>query len=337
MIESIEIKNLRGIREGKLEGLTPLTVLVGPNGCGKSTILDALLIAGAGPERLRKFREACKFVAAISPDAATRQPVTLEDAQSIMELVGVHQGRLQEWPRWFYWRGDTSSCSVVARSDHPLVLTVKIKGLSLEASCTFRRSGGPEAIIPDPVWLPATHLIDLGSRGAHSPLHHLYSEAVRQGRSDELIAMVQAMLPGTKRIEILTEGDSPVLHVVYPDRSVPVEFAGDGVHALLRMCMEIARPPGALVLIEEPELHQHPRGIAQSARVIVAAARAGVQVVLSTHSLEFIDSVLAVADEKDLERLSVFRLKLDNGGLISSRLTGKEVAFERNQIEDDLR
>ncbi len=45
MIQSIEIKNFRGIREGKLEELTPLVVLVGPNSSGKSTILDALLIA----------------------------------------------------------------------------------------------------------------------------------------------------------------------------------------------------------------------------------------------------------------------------------------------------
>ncbi|HEY4116985.1 MAG TPA: AAA family ATPase [Byssovorax sp.] len=44
MIQSIEIQRLRGIREGKVEGLAPLTVLVGPSGAGKSTVLDALLI-----------------------------------------------------------------------------------------------------------------------------------------------------------------------------------------------------------------------------------------------------------------------------------------------------
>ena len=41
VIKSIEIENLRGIRQGKLEDLTPLVVLKGPNGCGKSREPDA--------------------------------------------------------------------------------------------------------------------------------------------------------------------------------------------------------------------------------------------------------------------------------------------------------
>ena len=49
MISSVEISRFRGIREGKLEDLSPLVVLAGPNGCGKSSALDALLIAGSRP------------------------------------------------------------------------------------------------------------------------------------------------------------------------------------------------------------------------------------------------------------------------------------------------
>jgi predicted ATPase len=45
MIQSISINGLRGIAKGEIKELAPLTVLVGPNSSGKSTILDALFIA----------------------------------------------------------------------------------------------------------------------------------------------------------------------------------------------------------------------------------------------------------------------------------------------------
>lgn len=47
MIHTVEIRGLRGIREGTLNQLTPLVVLVGPNACGKSTVLEALFMGAS--------------------------------------------------------------------------------------------------------------------------------------------------------------------------------------------------------------------------------------------------------------------------------------------------
>jgi predicted ATPase len=44
MLKSLEIERLRGIRQGRIDDFAPLSVLVGQNGSGKSTVLDALLI-----------------------------------------------------------------------------------------------------------------------------------------------------------------------------------------------------------------------------------------------------------------------------------------------------
>lgn len=43
MIRKIRFYNFRGIRKGKLE-LSPLTILIGANGSGKTTVLEALLL-----------------------------------------------------------------------------------------------------------------------------------------------------------------------------------------------------------------------------------------------------------------------------------------------------
>jgi hypothetical protein len=34
VITAIDVENLRGIARGRLEGVAPLTILTGPNGCG---------------------------------------------------------------------------------------------------------------------------------------------------------------------------------------------------------------------------------------------------------------------------------------------------------------
>ena len=43
-VEKIVLRNFRGVIRGELE-LAPLTILVGPNNSGKTTILEALVLA----------------------------------------------------------------------------------------------------------------------------------------------------------------------------------------------------------------------------------------------------------------------------------------------------
>src|SRR5208282_3857926 len=122
-----------------------------------------------------------------------------------------------------------------------------------------------------------------------------------------------------------------------PDYSVPATLVGDGIQSLLRLSLELAASGGGGALLEEPEVHQHPGAIRQSARAILAAVRRQIQVILTTHSLELIDAILAESSDEDLAQLSLFRLQLENGTLKSSRLSGSDIAFSRAQIEDDLR
>jgi AAA15 family ATPase/GTPase len=124
---------------------------------------------------------------------------------------------------------------------------------------------------------------------------------------------------------------------VFADYSVPVTLAGDGIQSLLRLSLELAASGGGAALLEEPEVHQHPGAIRQSARAILAAVRRQIQVMLTTHSLELIDALLAESSDQDLARFSLYRLQLQDGNLKSSRLPGPDVAFSRSEIEDDLR
>ena len=44
MLRSLEIQNFKGIKQGKIDDLAQVNILVGRNNSGKSTILDALIL-----------------------------------------------------------------------------------------------------------------------------------------------------------------------------------------------------------------------------------------------------------------------------------------------------
>ncbi len=333
MIHSVEVERFRGIREGKVDQLTPLVVLVGPNGCGKSTLLEALLIGG-GAELGSSWRH------------------VLERRDALFDQL-----------RWVFWKGEKGYRLVVmvagedkARSQCQLELLVDRTehGLDEYRVTAGRWVAGQEGgaagdtfmIVTDPrqmKWDPVRSgfsnavLVDAARRQGE-PLHRLYSECTRQGRREEIKRVIAEIVPGVIDVEILTEQDQPVLYFVYSDRSVPAALAGDGVFALLRLILQFGANSEGTILLEEPEVHQHPAALRQSARAIWVAIRRGLQVVLTTHSLELIDALLAESNDQDLEKLSLYRLALSEDGLLAStRIEGSDVAFARTEIENDLR
>ena len=45
MIRDLKIESLRGIKQADFVDFNQLNIFIGPNGCGKSTVLDAIKLA----------------------------------------------------------------------------------------------------------------------------------------------------------------------------------------------------------------------------------------------------------------------------------------------------
>ncbi len=341
VIRSVEIKLLRGIREGRLDDLTPLTVLVGPNGSGKSTVLEALMIG-------------------------TYAPV----ADAVIRMVD-RRWELDKGIRWLHWMGaghDEALIKVITASGSKRLVQLSVlesaEHVGIQCVVTPDKEGPTTVTIQQPRRDPAVppairvkkeeyrvkgqegppldevrdvRFIDLSINRPEQSLDQLYTEAAEAGRRHEVFAIARDLLPTLEDIEILAPGGQPVLYLSFANRSVPAALAGDGIRLILRLAFELAARKKGLVLIEEPEIHMHPGAIRQVARVLVAAVRREIQVVLTTHSLELIDALMAASSAADLDQLSLFQLKLDAGILKSSHLSGPEVASARSVIEDDLR
>jgi len=184
---------------------------------------------------------------------------------------------------------------------------------------------------------PGASLVGGAYVDGNAALHKLISEAREQGLLGTVTEILRGVVPGARELAIGTEGDAPRGDIDFGDHAVPIALCGDGIRALVSLSLELATYPKGTVLIEEPEVHQHPGAIRQSVRAILAAARREIQVVLTTHSLELIDYVLAELNEEEFEHFSVYRLQLENGLLKSHRIPGPDVQFSRTEIGDDLR
>jgi predicted ATPase len=101
--------------------------------------------------------------------------------------------------------------------------------------------------------------------------------------------------------------------------------------------MELAASTADVLLVEEPEVHQHPSSMRALARVLVAAVKSEKQVIVTTQSLEMIDLLVAAAGDDLVEALSLYNLALREGKVVSARRLGADVKHARVDSELDLR
>lgn len=186
--------------------------------------------------------------------------------------------------------------------------------------------------------LPEIELVDMRGPESQRPLTDVFSEASVSDRIDWVNGLLAQVIPDFRRLEIIGVGSGFEVAVNAKGGTVPLSLSGDGLRALARLGLELSAASMGTVLLEEPEVHQHPRSLRQSATVIVEAVKRGVQVVVATHSLELIDELLlAAAAGGSIDALSVQKLRLQGGVLRTTSFSGNESDRIRNEIGTELR
>ncbi len=323
-VSEIKIRGLRGIRDGHLKKLTRLSVLVGINGCGKSTVLDALHIA-----------------------------CNADVDQAIMDVMIRHGGDGRTVDKWLFFRSDprpgftliaTATNGRAAARDidaQRVEFVVGKKGRGPIATVDSAQFPGVATQPPQPLpgldWDSA--LFDASAPGLLQNEMALLERVDAAGRRTELGPMLADVSRGDLRaIEFGTVDLVPSLKVAKStNHLVPLAHSGDGIRNLVRLVLQLIAEIANLVLLEEPEAHLHPRAMEVVARAIVATAKRGTQIVLTTHSLEFLGYLNAAVDEEFRNEFSLFRLSLRDGELLSRRYGGDELQDALHDLGEDLR
>lgn len=253
-LHRLELENFRGFQRLELEFDDRLTVLVGENGSGKSSILAALLGDGCSGSDLRKGTSACRV--SVHFEASDGTKVTCETTRDDRGRASGSMAQL------------TRSIELVAFGSTRSSDTRRAAGQAPEPRRAAESSSGPRPEFAEFVnWFYDHENYENQERARDNAAYRDPElEAVRQA--------IQAMLPGVSSLRFDRarpgERNHPALVVTKGDVTLSLAELSDGERSLLALFAEIARraarvSPDAplhaplVVLIDELDAHLHPR------------------------------------------------------------------------------
>ena len=124
---------------------------------------------------------------------------------------------------------------------------------------------------------------------------------------------------------------------ITPAGVVNIVAEGFGANSLIQLFHQlIASEKGATVLIEEPEIHLHPKAQAELAEVLAETAKTDdKQIIMTTHSEHLVERLLVLVAEKRLtpDELAIYSFEKDAKGECSA----SEIGVTHNgQVEGGL-
>lgn len=303
MITNIILENFKCFRRLEINPKL-LTVLIGPNGTGKSSVLQALLL----------LNQSC---------ADDRSWIKYQG-----ELINLN-GRSDIFPNF-----------VVGYSPIVIAFSGNQYGKGFEYYYSEPVSWGD---FPSLCLTPGYPLKQLrvvpAARGLVRPQYQLgdiYTEQVSQGdglgaqetqlasnlaysrQSEERLSNLLKKVTGTG---LRAEPTPPRLIAVTsttPSGAVNIVAEGFGANALILLLHQLLiADKGATILIEEPEIHLHPKAQAELAEVLADVAKSNdKQLIVATHSEHFASRLLTLIAEKQItaDELAIYSFEKDEKG-----------------------
>ncbi|WP_409472727.1 AAA family ATPase [Streptomyces sp. HC307] len=355
MIDRLSLANFKAFRLADIP-LAPVTLLTGLNSSGKSTVLQAFALLRQSYDSLTLFssdgdsEQGGFLLNGDLVELGTGQDLVHEDFVRSpglpTPLIGIRlrtdDGQTHQWTAQYAPEQD--------------VLPLHSASGYLEDGSLFGRCFQylkADRIVPATSYPRSHHQAIarafLGARGEHTvnylrhharhpmpegPLRHPGADA--HTVLDHVVAWMQELCPGVnlEASEIpgidsvrLSYGFDGTAGLDSSARRRPTNVGFGLTYALPIVVACLSAGPGSLILLENPEAHLHPRGQSRMAALMAAAAAAGAQLIVETHS----DHVL-----------NGLRLAVKNGVIPASatavhyfRRNGQRAEFVSPQIHDD--
>ncbi len=356
-VESLRIKNFRGIGECCFSDFTQVNVFIGKNGLGKSSVLEAIYLAsskfhrdyfltspfiriiekrGWGRDQLSAIVSEIKYKHIFDPS------ITLNDERYMLSLSSLTPAlyeQLDEKTR----KEIEPDRSVVFRVEKEekkeskwycdVILSLHRFSTKLVDyvifSDDFKKDFEEE--------FKRSILIDEQMIRDVSDIALIFGLFVDIGGWKAKKAIVEAL---SKFYEGVCDIDmrGEMVRVIFEDYAVSFSSIADGLKSAIIISLAARVMERGVLCVEEPENHLHPALQEFYIRQLIeSSAERGNQVFISTHSLEFIERLLKEARERNVP-VNVYNFTAIENGRLKYRVYKRDVAYlSIREIGRDLR
>lgn len=312
MITNITLQNFKCFRELDINP-KQLTILIGPNGTGKSTVIQALLLLKQSAEKGQITYQG-KFI-------------------NLNGRADVIPNFLDSYPLIYFGfsgnqYGSEFSCRFTERDFQPLRVTDDSPLKQMRIVPTTRGLVRPQYPMQPQNVEQIPPAVGLDAQEAQLASTLAYSRHIEEPLSNLLKKITGAGLRAEP-----TPPQSVAIKSTTPHGPVNITTEGFGANALILLLQQLLTAEnGATILIEEPEIHLHPKAQAELAQTLAETAKTqNKQLIITTHSEHILSRLLTLVAENNLspDNLAIYSFSKDPKGECSA--TPIEVT-ERGQV-----
>ena len=333
--KSLEIDNFRGIREFKINDLTRINLFVGKNNCGKTTLLESLLLLTgiSNPELMIRVQNLRMIILTESEDI--KDFFFERNDQNDLSIRGVQRSGkriLNVKPYYSDYSADQSvnqmdvgtkegnrehisrTKIIESKADHNL------SGLQYEFSVADKQTGGKfkkynSKIVAEKFAHPNPakfHPPEVDKRYKK----RIYARFVTQKGNIEYDPVSVDKMIQEKRKNLLLES----LEIIEPkildikvglgglvsidigyDRFLPINILGDGLLNLLNIISSIYSGRNGVLMIDEVGAGLHVSSIKHLWKILIQQSRKyDVQIFMTTHSKDVVEGLAKFYEEENL-------------------------------------
>jgi len=347
-IKGIKLERFRGIKEGAVDGLEDLTILVGKNGAGKSTILEALYLASAWLEPRDPVRGASKYDYIVERrggrgDWSTSRDViwysmdTQKDITITLDLGKMRAEYILHHPTGKLWlridnvrktlatylsKAEIRKCSLLRLEENQALFSSYPPPSSLVSAPRGDTLKQLQKTMPNLIEaLSSTLLIDQQLLSRPDTVENYSWTKILAKRLDREVVKVlkEEFEPDAEGLTYAPVGGSNVLMLQLHNTSVRIDDIGDGAKTATLTTMAILADKPKLLLIEEPETKIHPQSLEALTKAILKTAKKhGTQIIATTHSPQFTDTAIEQAKNLGIPT-SIIQLQRSPDGTLTAK------------------